>query len=304
MNYYNENDPLCCAWLRILIAAHRLPPGDVDDRSIEDVKPQDLKGYTHRHFFAGIGVWPYAFMQAGWPETISTFTGSCPCQPFSAPGQHKGIADRRHLWPAWYRLIRECRPDALFGEQVTTKNGLSWFDAVSLDLERQGYAVGACGTTPAGFGAPHRRQRLYFAGRLGDANRWRQMELSPRARREARNTGSRNERLADTSIQRLERTELQQRKVDLKEQPINGSVGCSVRGNTKATTKRRHTKSFWSDCEWLPSKDGTKERPIEPGSFSLAYGAPEGVGLVRGFGNALCAQQAIGFIEAFMECST
>lgn len=55
MNYYNENDPQIVAILKQLIADGVVPPGDVDDRSIEDVEPYDLYGYSQHRFFAGIG---------------------------------------------------------------------------------------------------------------------------------------------------------------------------------------------------------------------------------------------------------
>jgi DNA (cytosine-5)-methyltransferase 1 len=55
MNYYNDNDRHCVAWIKELIKAGLIPNGDVDDRSITDVKSTDLKGYTQCHFFAGIG---------------------------------------------------------------------------------------------------------------------------------------------------------------------------------------------------------------------------------------------------------
>jgi hypothetical protein len=38
--YYNEIDPFAAQWLRNLIAAGHIAPGDVDERSIEDVHPQ------------------------------------------------------------------------------------------------------------------------------------------------------------------------------------------------------------------------------------------------------------------------
>jgi DNA (cytosine-5)-methyltransferase 1 len=44
--YYNEIDPFAAAWLRELIKANLIAPGEVDDRSIEDVQAQDLKGFT------------------------------------------------------------------------------------------------------------------------------------------------------------------------------------------------------------------------------------------------------------------
>ena len=63
--YYNDADPVACSWLRELISAGRLPDGEVDGRSILDVEPTDLRGFSQCHFFAGIGGWPYALRLAG-----------------------------------------------------------------------------------------------------------------------------------------------------------------------------------------------------------------------------------------------
>ena len=160
--YYNEIDPFVAAWLRELIKAGQIAPGEVDERSIEDVIPSDLAGFTQCHFFAGIGVWSYALRRAGWPDDRPVWTGSCPCQPFSTAGKRKGTADERHLWPSLFDLIRQCRPVTVFGEQVASRGGLAWFDLVCADMEGEGYACGAVDTCAAGFGAPHIRQRLYW----------------------------------------------------------------------------------------------------------------------------------------------
>jgi len=69
--YYNEFDPYAAQWLRNLIAAGHIAPGDVDSRSIEDVAPLDLAGYTQCHFFAGVGVWSLALRRAGWPTPLT-----------------------------------------------------------------------------------------------------------------------------------------------------------------------------------------------------------------------------------------
>lgn len=66
--YYNEIDPFAAQWLRNLIAAGHIAPGEVDERSIEDVTPDDLRGFTQCHFFAGIGVWSHSLRLAGWPD--------------------------------------------------------------------------------------------------------------------------------------------------------------------------------------------------------------------------------------------
>jgi DNA (cytosine-5)-methyltransferase 1 len=160
--YYNEINPKAAAWLRRLIAQGKIAPGVVDERSIEDVRPSDLTGYTQHHFFAGIGGWSYALRQAGWPDDQPAWTGSCPCQPFSTAGHGAGADDPRHLWPAFAWLIRQQKPDIVLGEQVAKVEGLAWFDGVSADLERDGYTIGAAVTTAASFGAPHVRERLYW----------------------------------------------------------------------------------------------------------------------------------------------
>ncbi|MCB4919673.1 DNA cytosine methyltransferase [Brucella intermedia] len=169
--YYNEFDPKAAAWLRELIKAGHIAAGDVDERSIVDIRPSDLIGYTQCHFFAGIGVWSYALRRAGWPDDRPVWTGSCPCQPFSAAGKGAGFTDERHLWPHFHWLIENCRPPVVFGEQVASKDGLGWLDLVQADLEGSDYASGAVDTCAAGFGAPHIRQRLWWiAERISNAN--------------------------------------------------------------------------------------------------------------------------------------
>ena len=97
-------------------------------------------------------------------ETAPSWTGSCPCQPLSGAGQRKGHVDERHIWPAFHRLIAECWPPVVFGEQVASKDGRDWFAAVRADLERLGYACGGADLSAAGVSAPHIRQRLWWVG--------------------------------------------------------------------------------------------------------------------------------------------
>ena len=160
--YYNEIDEKEAVWLRGLIAAGHLPDGDVDTRSIEDVTPDDVRGYTQCHFFAGIGLWPLALRQAGWPDDRPIWSGSCPCQPFSQAGKGAGFDDERHLWPAWHWLIEKCAPPVVIGEQVASKDADRWIDLLQSDMEALDYAVGATPFAAAGVGAPQIRDRLYW----------------------------------------------------------------------------------------------------------------------------------------------
>lgn len=162
MNFYNEHDPKAAAWIRELIAAKLIPDGIVDERSILEIQPHELTRYTQCHFFAGIAGWSLALTLAGWPATRPVWTGSCPCQPFSNAGKGLAQADERHLWPVFFNLIRECRPEFVFGEQVASAIGKGWLDGVSADLESEGYACGAAVLGAHSLGAPHIRQRLFW----------------------------------------------------------------------------------------------------------------------------------------------
>ena len=182
--YYNDNCPEVCAWIRQLMFDGLIPYGVVDSRSILDVQPADLEGFTQCHFFCGIAGWAYALKLAGWPATRPVWTGSPPCQPFSAAGNLEGKEDARHLGPKFISLVRACRPPVLFGEQVASaavfgksakrvggEPEWSWLDDLSDRLEAAHYAVGASDIPAAGVGAPHIRQRTFFgAVRLADAN--------------------------------------------------------------------------------------------------------------------------------------
>lgn len=176
-SYYNEIDPFCAQWLRNLIDAGELPPGDVDTRSIVDVRPDELAGYDQVHLFAGIGGWGLAARLAGWPDDRELWTASCPCQPFSAAGKRSGVDDDRHLWPHVVRLATARRPAVWMGEQVAAAVGLHWLDGVRADMEAIGYACRPAVLPACAVNAKHRRDRLYL---VADAERNEQPRQEPR----------------------------------------------------------------------------------------------------------------------------
>ncbi|HDY9307376.1 TPA: DNA cytosine methyltransferase [Klebsiella pneumoniae] len=312
---YNEIDPFAAQWLRNLIAAGHIAPGEVDERSIEDVTPDDLKGFTQCHFFAGIGVWSHSLRLAGWPDDRPVWTGSCPCQPFSAAGKGDGFADERHLWPHFFHLISERRPQHVFGEQVAAGNANVWFDLVQADLEGMGYAFGLVPFTSAGIGAPHIRERAYWVanatGQLHHQCNDGTNELGRKGNPEQNRMGGGIGGLGNANVARLER--------------LGGNDGAAGwEGTTGPATAPGvllwplEVNGFWRDADWLLCRDG-KWRPVEPGTFPLVDGAssrlvrkqPGVAGLARmasrnrtgrlkGYGNAINAQAAAAFIRAYM----
>src|SRR5580765_18266 len=158
--YYNEVDPYAAQWLRNLVAEGHIAGGDVDERSIVDVRADDLRGYSQCHFFAGIAGWSVALRLAGWDDARPVWTGSCPCQPLSGAARGRTIA--QDLWPQWCRLIAATRPRTLFGEQIPQKG--SWLDRVCDDLEVLDYEIGAAVLPAVAVGKDHARPRIYFVG--------------------------------------------------------------------------------------------------------------------------------------------
>lgn len=229
--YYNEIDPFAAQWLRNLIAAGHIAPGEVDERSIEDVTPDDLRGFTQCHFFAGIGVWSHSFRLAGWPDDRPVWTGSCPCQPFSAAGKGDGFADERHLWPHFFHLISERRPQHVFGEQVASGNANTWFDLVQADLEGMGYAFGLVPFTSAGIGAPHIRERAYWVANAYSVISDRRGDVRAPGRDEYSNGGD-DDRLADSNHDRQQpgqgagcRCQCAEQGIDIGRGGENGGLG-------------------------------------------------------------------------------
>ncbi len=179
--YYNEIDPYAAQWLRNLIAKNLIAPGDVDERSIVDVQPDDLKGYTQCHFFAGIGGWSYALRLSGWPDERPVWTGSCPCQPYSvgsvAHGGAKGQNDERHLWPDFAVLIGERSPPVVFGEQVADAIKWGWIDQVFRDLEAEDYACAQTVLPALAVAGSHERKRLYWVAHSNRERRQRHQHV-------------------------------------------------------------------------------------------------------------------------------
>ncbi|CAE6839484.1 hypothetical protein R75777_07000 [Paraburkholderia nemoris] len=309
--YYNELNSYAAQHLRNLIAAGQIAAGDVDERDIRDVRPSDLRGYTQCHFFAGIGGWSLALRLAGWPDDRSVWTGSCPCQPFSAAGAGLGFADERHLWPAWHWLIAQCRPPKILGEQVASKDVEPWVDLVFTDLEAAGYA---CGTNPfpsASVGAPHIRDRTYFVADADYARPQGRRRVSQRASERAFGSSGMASIVAESDRDGLEKRGLHlcergsraeivipRRRSEVSEL---ADTDIGTRGQGSEIDRGRHCRSdaiawagsgcdgdadsgrpgpnngFWRAADWLLCRD-EKWRPVEPGTFPLVDGLPAGMG--------------------------
>lgn len=298
--YYNENDPFAAQWLRNLVEAGHIAPGYVDERDMLDVAPQDLAGFTQCHFFAGIGGWSLALRKAGWPDNRPVWTGSCPCQPFSAAGKGAGFDDERHLWPAFHWLIQQRRPAIVFGEQVSSKAAEPWLDLVQADLEALDYAFGCIPFPSAGVGAPHIRDRAYWAAH-NSSERLAQRVSDGRIQRETVGSYQGQAAISSGHAGGLENPDSERRdgeQVCL--QRRRSQQGCVETAGRGEDCRPDPTNGFWRDADWIFCRD-SKWRPVEPGSQPLVDGIPGRVALLRGYGNAINVELAAQFIQAFEE---
>lgn len=332
--YYNEIDPFAAQWLRNLIAAGHIAPGEVDERSIEDVTPDDLRGFTQCHFFAGIGVWSHSLRLAGWPDDRPVWTGSCPCQPFSAAGKGDGFADERHLWPHFFHLISECRPQHVFGEQVASGNANVWFDLVQADLEGMGYAFGLVPFTSAGIGAPHIRERAYWVAEPAGEQHQKLLPGLEKGNSEeggwspAQSTGLCSASgMGDTNLTRLEGLSgndgaagreratgpvaapgvhdgLANATGQLHHQCNDGANECGRQGDAEQNrmggepVRALEVNGFWRDADWLLCRDG-KWRPVEPGTFPLVDGAAARLGRVEPGVARVASSNRVGRLKGY-----
>ena len=304
MNYYNEHENFAADWLENLIEKGLIPDGKVDRRSIAEVQADDVRGFTQCHFFAGIGGWPLALRLAGWGPDRPVWTGSCPCQPFSQAGKQKAQKDERHLWPEMFRLIRECQPVTVFGEQVSSAIGHGWLDGISDDLEGENYAVGSIVLGAFSVHAPHKRSRLFWVADSAGLRGAKHVDDS--RKREA----GRKDHTADCCR-------------------VGGLADVDAVGDTskpglegRASSRRANERPSWSASVAIDCLDGKSRRvgcgvqPLVNGiPRSLGRGKPElwrlakraranRVGRLKGYGNAIVPQVAAEFVMAFMDCKS
>jgi DNA (cytosine-5)-methyltransferase 1 len=283
--YYNEIEPAAAHVLRALIKDGLIAPGDVDERSIRDVSPHDLKGYDQCHFFAGGGLWSVAARLAGWVDDRELWTGSCPCQPFSVAGKGAGTDDPRHLWPDFFRLIRAGRPPVVVGEQVAGSAGYGWFDGVAADLECEDYSCRAVDIPACAVDAPHIRQRLYWVA-VDDALLGRHGAAQGQIR-----AGRFSAELSGVA------------GIDMADSECGGREGGAISASApEAIISPNDSGGYWRDAEWLLGADG-KARRVKSG-VRLLVNAGECVGRVQQLrigGNAIVAPLAAEVLKALME---
>ena len=98
---------------------------------------------------------------------IDIVAGGFPCQAVSQAGLQKATEDDRWLWDEMFRIIQDCKPRWVIGENVVGLININegvLFEQVQTDLEKEGYSVQSVVIPACAKNAPHRRDRVWIVG--------------------------------------------------------------------------------------------------------------------------------------------
>lgn len=215
------------------------------------------------------------FDQCGPVDIIS---GGFPCQPYSVAGNRRGNEDDRALWPQMLRVIAECRPRWVVGENVTGVISLA-LDGVLASLEAEGYEAWTIVFPACAVGARHIRQRVFIVAHDAGSGRWDGAIQHERwIDQRTANTGDDGQAAALADAQCLRCTEVEQSIFNRK----------IVQGATGAITYRSQPRGR----EWWQ---------VEPGMGRVAARVSGRVDRLRSLGNAVVPQQVYPIFKQIAE---
>jgi len=238
---------------------------------------------------------------------IDILSGGFPCQPFSVAGKQKGTEDERHLWPEMLRVIGECQPRWIVGENV--RGLVSWSDGLVFetcysDLENLGYSVQSFIIPACATGAPHRRDRVWI---VAHSDNFRTTRNAPNADNEERNGRcSPSERERQEAEQRGDRIFSAAARLSKKRDASNtdSATRTSERINRQGKGEfiRRSSNTIPGGWEEFPTVTpvcgGDDGLPKELDGITVSKWRRESI---KGYGNAIVPQVAHRIFESIKE---
>jgi len=290
---------------------------------IEEYPRQVLqKHWPHVKQYKDIKELTYDKLKADGIDSIDIITGGYPCQPFSVAGKQKGVEDPRHLWPEYFRLVKECRPTWVIGENVSghIKLGL---DSVIEDLESENYSVRPFSISASSIGANHQRERIWilaYSERNYNFNEKQRVngeekEIS-REHREDDSMPWKSSRTSESRIQSDSHVEnpgcTQWPRAELREENENetreGDANQHQRSSSPSESDVANSNSEGLQRQWesrnkfgsqFTTTEGSEERQgsmdqgwwqSEPNVGRVAHGIPKRVDRLKSLGNSLVPQ--------------
>lgn len=262
----------------------------------------------HTSAFCEIEPYCRAVLRKHWPETpiyddvraltasalsrdgieIDVICGGFPCQPWSLAGRRKGRDDDRDLWPEMLRIIRDCEPRWVVGENVPGLDDKRFMalDGVLSDLEGAGYEARTFEIPACAVDAPHKRSRLFIVANAKHGGRGGQQAGAGGDIADGRQAGRQQDAcgagdsgagaLADSTRQGWG-SEGRTAKAVSQSRAVERSAGCNS------------FRPVWSDSKCLTDPQG-RTRRVKPGIPLLANGVPARTQQIRGYGNSVVPQ--------------
>ena len=229
---------------------------------------------------------------------IDIITGGYPCQPFSVAGKQKAEQDPRHLWPEYFRLIKELRPTWVIGENVSghIKLGL---DTVLEDLASEGYSTRTFSISASSIGANHKRERIWI---IANSNGSKFLEENSSVRSEGTesirsNIGSICENISKTNdvanSDKMQRQFLCGQESEQTQTTFERSSERSGASNHVAdTNSERQQEQWWPISVERQRKKGQELKceswwEFEPRVGRVAHGIPKRVDRLKTLGNSV-----------------
>ena len=249
---------------------------------------------------------------------IDILSGGFPCQPFSVAGKRKGTEDERYLWKEMLRIIGECKPRWVVGENV--RGLVNWstglvLEACYSDLENLGYSVQSFIIPACATNAPHRRDRVWIVAHNHNGDG--QKERLQAGRKIDVHGSERNRNASDTDGAGREK----QQFTTVSSKPNGISWGSDARNASDtdgAMSEQwdgdRTTRGATKPEERIESFDcarGWETFPTEPPLCGRDDGLPkelDGITVskwrresIKAYGNAIVPQVALRIFEAIQE---
>jgi len=246
---------------------------------------------------------------------VDVICGGFPCQPVSCAGKRKGSEDKRWLWPEFYRIVCEVRPEWVLVENVPgllsakDADGIKGrlFAGILRDLAASGYDAEWNIVSATSVGAPHLRRRVFIIGRKMDNALRGGYQVSDRSTQAKQDSDWQEDRLfcaAGSDVAHTQCTErwpegsrrcemarqddrLQGREEDsggfeLSSQDVANTMQPRLEERSRIFSERG-TRTTINGCDWWA---------VEPGMGRVAHGVPARVDRLRSLGNAIVPQCA------------
>ena len=252
-------------------------------------------------------------MKEGIPY-VDVICGGFPCQPVSCAGKRKGAQDERWLWPEFYRVVCEVRPEWVIIENVPgllSADSGRLFAGILRDLSSSGYDAEWNIVSAAFVGAPHLRKRVFIVAHPGQPGRQQitgsssgneatderrpqdedhEFECDGQSSRE-RSLAHANSQPSESPIRDLGRGQALVETEPREQEPGRAGDASREIADTKSIRCGRGqmlseaTRARWGICT-----EGDNPWSTEPDVGRVANGIPSRVDRLRALGNAIVPQ--------------